>query len=87
MKIITCNDKTCVVNVRMAWHVTNLANLGKRNCYTYLGILRKTETKRGNLQILEGIRTVFYFLRGRAIWVKSEIDVISKMFLFYQSIS
>ena len=66
----------------MAWHVTNLANLGKRNCCIYLGILRKTETKRGNLQILEGIRTVFYFLRGRASWVKSEIDNS-----FYQSLA
>ena len=82
MKIITCNDKTCAVNVRMAWHVTNLANLGKGNCYTYLGILPKTETKRGNIQILEGIRTVSYFLRGRASWVKSEIDLISKIFYF-----
>lgn len=70
----------------MEWHVTNLANLGKRNCCIYLGILRKTETKRGNLQILEGIRTVFYFLRGRASWVKSEIDLISKNF-FYQSLA
>ena len=70
----------------MAWHVTNLANLGKRNCCIYLGILCKTETKRGNLQILEGIRTVFYFLRGRASWVKSEIDLISKNF-FYQSLA
>ena len=81
MKIITCKDNTCVVNVRIAWHVTNLANLGKRNCYTYLGILCKTETKRGNLHILQEIRTVFYFLRGRASWIQSEIDIISKIYI------
>ena len=50
----------------MAWHVTNLANLGKRNYYTYLGNLRKTETKRGNLQILEGIRTDFLLFERKS---------------------
>lgn len=81
MKIITCNDKTCVVNViknGMACHESR--KFRKKKLLYKFGNLAQTETKRGNLQILEGIRTVFYFLRGRASWVKSEIDLISKNF-------
>ena len=44
-------------------------SLKKKNCY---------QCRSCNKQ---EIRTVFYFLRGRASWIQSEIDIISKIFI------